>query len=154
MKVRRSISYLLHRITKRLDQHPDVPPLAMRYLLLLQDYSPNQIKSLLFHRVLETEIDGVVEMYEFIEIMILTESYQDKTIPQFMEIVKELSSGVISNPDDPKFGQNSTMVLKTITAQRRHEFREAFKFLDKQDTKDGVISEKDLLVAMERYVWL
>ena len=153
MRFRRTISYLLHKLAKKIESQIDVPPLAYRYLTLLQDYSPNQIENLFFSQTLETQIDGAIEFYEFIELMILMEMYQDKTIPEFTNIVKEVRTGVVSDPKDPKFGQNTQIVLPIICDKRRAEYREAFKFLDKQDLTDGVISKKDLLTAMKKYIF-
>ena len=130
-----------------------IPKLAKDYLLLLKDFSPNQIKSHFFHSVLETQQDGVVEFSEFIEVLLLLEQHKGKTLEQFEMVVKEVRRGVVCDPESPEFGKTSKMQVPQLNEDRRAEFKEAFKFLDAQAERDGVISEDDFLTAMKKHVW-
>lgn len=151
----RKLSTLLNRTAKWLDRrrHQHVPPLALKYLLLLERFTPGEIRDTFFHAVLETQRDGVIEFYEFIEIMLLVEMYSDKTMSEFLKIVKEVRTGVVQDRRSPRFGKTSLHHVPHLPESRREEFKTAFKFLDAQVTQDGVITEEEFLLAMRKYVW-
>ena len=147
LNVFRKISFLL------CNKPMAIPELARKYLTLLKDYTPADIRTTLFHSVLETQRDGVIEFYEFIEVMLLAEEHEGKSLTEFAGIVKEIRTGVVCDPTSADFGKNTKLQVPRLSDARRNEFKAAFKFLDAQEETDGVITEEDFLKAMETYIW-
>ncbi len=125
--------------------------LAKKYLRMLKPYTPDQIRKTIFNNCLETEQDGVIEFYEFIEVMRVIELCPNKSLLELAMIIKEVRTGVVCNPKHPRFGRKTLIKIPTLPEERRQEFKEAFKFLDAVGTKDGVITMKEILEAVSTY---
>ena len=122
--------------------------LAKKYLRMLTPYTPDQIRKTIFSNCLETEQDGVIEFYEFIEVMRVIELCPNKSLLELAMIIKEVRTGVVCNPKHPRFGRKTLIKIPTLPEERRQEFKEAFKFLDAVGTKDGVITLAEILKAV------
>ncbi len=66
--------------------------LAIKYLRLLKPYTPVQIRTQIFSNYLETQNDGVIEFYEFIEIMRIIEQYPNKPLDSLIYIIKYIKT--------------------------------------------------------------
>lgn len=124
--------------------------LAKQYLRMLKPYTPDQIRKI-FSNCLETQQDGGIEFYEFIEVMCVIELYPNKTLLELELIIKEVRTGVVCDKTNPRFGMNTLMEIPTLPEERRQEFKVAFKFLDAIGTKDGMVTLKEILEAVSKY---
>jgi Ca2+-binding EF-hand superfamily protein len=122
--------------------------LALKYLRLLKPYTPAQIRDTIFSNYLETQNDGTIEFYEFIEIMMIIEQYPNRTLDSLAFIIKEIKTGKVCDPKHPKYGKPTTLKVPVMPEIRRTEFKEAFKFLDGVGEKDGVITVNEIITAL------
>jgi hypothetical protein len=127
------------------------PPLALKYLRMLKPYSPLQIKQKIFNSCLETQQDGAVEAYEFIDVMRIIEANSGKSLLELSLIIKEIRTGVVSDPKNVRFGMTSTLELPELSESRRLEYKTAFKFLSKINSDDGVITVDEIIKAVALY---
>lgn len=125
-----------------------VNKLAEKYLRMLKPYTMDQIRKNIFNNCLETQQDGVIEFYEFIEVMRLIELCPGKTLMQLAPVIKEIRTGVVCDPKHPRFGRKTLLKIPTMPEERRQEFKEAFKFLDSLKTRDGVITLQEIFEAI------
>jgi hypothetical protein len=105
---------------------------------MLKPYTPDQIRKI-FSNCLETQQDGGIEFYEFIEVMRVIELYPNKTLLELELIIKEVRTGVVCDQTNPRFGMNTLMEIPTLLEERRQEFKVAFKFLDAIGTKASTV---------------
>ena len=77
---------------------------------------------------METQQDGEIEFYEFIEVMRLIELCPGKTLMQLAPVIKEIRTGVVSDPKHPRFGRKTLVKIPIMPEHRRQEFKEAFVF--------------------------
>ncbi len=125
-----------------------VNKLAAKYLRMLKPYTMDQIRKFIFNNCLETQQDGVIEFYEFIEVMRLIELCPGKTLMELAPVIKEIRTGVVCDPKHPRFGRKTLLKIPTMPEERRQEFKEAFQFLDAVKTRDGVITLQEIFEAI------
>jgi Ca2+-binding EF-hand superfamily protein len=123
--------------------------IAIKYLRLLKPYTPLQIRTQIFSNYLETQNDGVIEFYEFIEIMCIIEQYPNKSLADLMYIIKEIKTGQVCDPKNPNFGKQSKLKTPVMPENRRAEYKQAFKFLDSVSETDGVINVNEIITALK-----
>ena len=123
--------------------------LALKYLRLLKPYTPVELRQKIFSNYLETENDGTIEFYEFIEILMIIEQYPNKTLADLAFIIKEIKTGKVCDPKNRKFGKTTALKIPVMPESRRAEFKEAFRFLDSAGERDGVITVNELIVALK-----
>ena len=128
--------------------------IAIKYLRLLKPYSPVQIRTQIFSNYLETQNDGVIEFYEFIEIMSIIEQYPNKPLTVLMNIIKEIKTGKVCDPTNKNFGKQSKLKVPVMSESQRAEYKEAFKFLDSVCEQDGVISINEIITALNIVIGL
>ena len=77
-----------------------VHALALKYLRLLKPYTPQDIRNVIFNTFLESTSDGVIEFYEFIDLLRLVELHPN--IIHMGDLKQQIqtmqSSGVIRDP--------------------------------------------------------
>ena len=132
-----------------------VHALALKYLRLLKPYKPQDIRNVIFNTFLESTSDGVIEFYEFIDLLRLVELHPNIIhIGDLKEQIRTMqSSGVIRDPQgfvhkDSETNER-TDILPGLTDVQRDEYKEAFKFLD--INKDGWITAKELIIAIRNH---
>ncbi len=127
-----------------------VNKLAEKYLRMLKPYSLDQIRKFIFSNCLETQPNGEIELYEFIEVMRLIELCPGKTLMELAPVIKEIRTGVVCDPKHPRFGRKTLLKIPTMPENRRKEFKDAFLFLDSIKTRDGVIKLQEIFEAISR----
>ena len=128
-----------------------IPTLALDYLCFLKPCNQHDIRKVIFNKFLESQTDGVIEFYEFIDILRLVKLYPNTHLINLEHQIKAMQlSGVIRDPKGfvhiDSETNDVTDEIQELTDKQRDEFKEAFKFLDFD--KDGWITANELIYAI------